>query len=346
MEITAKQYVTDNIARRYLKFDGETYKSICESNANGLIVADSLAPTSIILEQPLPLNSVFISQTIAALHRGTALPFDELLKILGIKLPEVKKKLTALKKEQLNLILVGYGGYSINTMEFLYQLCIRCGITDLFKTLTIFEADNLTLTNCYRIYKNLLTPIDELTDAQSKLSIVSDNYDGTLSSIINLVPEYLTPEIYESSLKGKRVVFLGAPDFPTRQLLVNEKFIFGGHAGDEVGLISKPHINADITIESYGTINPAVLLMNLLRATVELPSALLSDFPDNTVLFDYNFKDEVVSGRIKSPYNWIVPVTAPNAVCETECEAEVNNGTEASPTNSESVSSIDSVPEF
>lgn len=97
MEITAKQYVTDNISRRYLKFDEATYKSICESST-GLIVADSLAPSSIILGQPLPINSVFISQTIAALHRGTALPFDELLKMLGIKLTDVKKKLQALKK--------------------------------------------------------------------------------------------------------------------------------------------------------------------------------------------------------------------------------------------------------
>lgn len=334
MEITVKQFLADNISRRYVKFTDEEYQDICSANSDGLIIADSLAPASIILDKKVPINSVFISQTLAALNGGTALPFDELLKILGIKLPEVKKKLNALKKEKLNLILVGYGGYSINTLEFLYQLCIRTGVTNLFKTLTIFEADNLTVTNCFRIYKNVLIPAEAVSDMQSKLALITDNYDGILSDAIHLVNEYLTPEIYTENFKGKRVVYLGAPDFDTRKLLEDENFIFGGHAGDEVALISKPSINADITIESYGTINPAILFMNLLRATVALPDALMSGFPANSVLFEYNFRDELTSGRAKNHYTWIIntPTTAPVIPADTVASEDADTTDDADET--------------
>lgn len=323
MEITVQQYLRDNVSRRYLKFTEAQYDEMLKTMEKITIIGDTVAPAAFVLGKDTPVNARYISENIATMVGGDTIPFTELVKMVGMKLnAETKKEFQALKKADINLIIVGYGGYSINTLEFLYKICVELGIKNLFKTITIFEGDNLTFTNTFRLYKNVFKPIG-VSVKQSKLDVLTQNYDGVLSDKIYLVPEFMTAEVYEDSLKGKRVVFLGAPDFQTRELLKDANFIFGGHAGDDVSLISKPLVDMELTTESYGIINVATLFLNLLRATFELPKALTCDFPENTVLFDYNYRTELEVGNVKSPYKLVVDPNEVEPEAEPEAEPEL-----------------------
>lgn len=291
MEKTVEKYIKENVARRYALVSSETIQAIQDSG--NTVIGDGLAASCHVLGAKMPTNAVFISNTIASMYNGEVVSFEYLLKVLKINLKTLKASFEELKKADLNLILIGYGGYSINTLEFLYQIAVRLGITDLFKTLTIFEDDNLTYTNCLRMYPDM-TKSASIDNAMPKLSLIDRDhkYDGVLSSKIILHRTKLTKDDFETRLKGKRVVFLGAPDFDTRKFLEDGEanFIFGGHSGDEVSLINRPHVNADITVETYGTINPTTLFMNLIYAASKLPEALLNSSAPNTEMLCFNFK--------------------------------------------------------
>ena len=302
MEVTVQKYITGNIERRYIKFSKETIDALEASGQ--LVIGDTIAPSCFVNGSVMPTNAVFISHTIASMFGKDALPFEYLLKTLKIKLKDLDAKFKELKDANLNLILIGYGGYSINTLEFLYQIANRLGISNLFKTLTIFENDKLTYTNCLRMYPNMST-IANVDNSMNKLHVLPQKYDGVLSDKIILYPEALSKDVYDARLKGKRVVFLGAPDFETRKFLEDAHFIFGGHYGDEVSLIANPHVNMEITTESYGTINPATLFMNLIYAATKLPEALLGKFEPNSTILDYNFRSQIESKSIKSEIDFL-----------------------------------------
>lgn len=332
MNVNILEAIKNNVDRRYIKYTKDDIESI--SKLPHTVVGDSLVPSCFVQGIPVPTNAIFISESIASLVNGDTVPFDVLLSMLDIKISAVKKALKALKEEKINLVLIGYGGYSINTLEFLYQFCIRCGITDLFNHISIFENDNITFTNTLRLYKSLnyMAPID---NAPHKFNLIKNPYDGVLSSDINCVYQEFNQDVYEKFYKDKNVVYLGAPDFNTRIMLKDERFIFGGHAGDEVALISRPLISADLTTESYGTINPVTLLMNLIKAAAALPDALLlKEFPENEILFEYNFKTAVQNKEVKSKLDWLFREQEVNCQSIDSTEAsEVSETTEPSTEN-------------
>lgn len=297
MEVQVLKFLKDNIGRRYGLYSKDQIEEA--ATRARAIVGDCLAPSCFIEEVDMPKNTFFLSRNLASMYDRPYVPIVDMLKMLKINLKTVQDDLLKLKAADLNLILIGYGGYSINTLEFLYELCIETGITGLFKTLTIYEDDDLTFTNSFRIFRNLSTPM-AVSNKMPKLNLIHQDvkYDEVLSSKIILHNTKLTKEDYESRLKGKRVVFLGAPDFETRQFLEEANFLFGGHSGDEVSLIKNPEVNGDITVETYGTINSTTLFMNLLSAATQLPKALLGDFPRNTEVFTFNFRNYAAKKKL------------------------------------------------
>lgn len=293
MNISILDTLKKAISMRYKVYTKEEIEIIGAERKANTIIGDSLVPSTCIDKDiELPMNTEFISPNLASMCNGQSISFDCLMSVLQIDQVELKKDLEALKAAQLNLIVVGYGGYSINTLEFLYQFCIRHNITGLFKYMAIFEDDNLTYTNTLRIYPNLFVPAPAVNTI-SKFEVFNPKYDEVLSSNINTVFHRLDAETYNEYYKGKNVTLLGAPDFETRALLEDARFIFGGHSGDEVALINNPVVNAQLTTESYGTVNPTTLFLNLIKGASMLPKALLNKEPNNTVLFEYNCKKEM-----------------------------------------------------
>ena len=282
------------VSMRYKVYTKEQVEKISQERKVQTIVGDSLAASMFVDKNiEIPHGTEFISPNLATIFNQNTISFDYLVSLLDIDMVQLKADLEELKAARLNLVVVGYGGYSINTLEFLYQFCIRFGITDLFKYIAIYEDDNLTYTNCLRIYPNLGIPANA-SNSISKFEVFNDvKYDSVLSDNINLVFHRLDAESYKEYYLGKNVTLLGAPDFETRKLLEDARFIFGGHSGDEVALINKPIINAQITTESYGTVNPTTLFLNLIKGTTKLPKALLNNEPAGTVLYEYNCKKEM-----------------------------------------------------
>lgn len=291
MEVSVQDTLKKAITTRYKVYTKDEVHTIGANRKANVIIGDSLVASTLVDDTiELPSNTEFISPNLASMCNGQAVPFGYLLSLLDIDLEELKKDLEALKAANLNLVIVGYGGYSINTIEFLYQFCMQLGVQGLFKYLAIFEDDNLTFTNCLRIYPNLSTPA-AVQNTVTKFEVFSEKYDGILvdkEDAINLVYSRLDEETFNEYYKDKNVTLLGAPDFATRALLEGSRFIFGGHSGDEVALINSPVVNAQLTTESYGTINPTTLFLNLIKGASMLPKALLNKEPDNTVLFEYN----------------------------------------------------------
>lgn len=286
------------ISTRYRIYTKAQVEKISNERKAPTIVGDSLAASMFVDKDiEVPFGTEFISPNLAAIFNSNAISFDYLVSLLDIDMAQLKIDLEELKAAQLNLIVVGYGGYSINTLEFLYQFCIRLGVSNLFKYIAIYEDDNLTYTNCLRIYPNLGTP-SNASNSIPKFDVFNDKYDKVLSENINLVFHRLDAETYKEYYLGKNVTLLGAPDFETRKLLEEVRFIFGGHAGDEVALINKPVVNAQITTESYGTINPSTLFLNLIKGTTKLPQALLNKEEAGTVLYEYNCKKEMKTDGI------------------------------------------------
>lgn len=293
MNISVIETLRKAITTRYKIHSKEEVLEISKNRKAEVIIGDSLAASMLANpEIELPENCEFISPNLAAMFGSTHLSFDYLVKELGIDMAQLKVDLEELQKARMNLVIVGYGGYSINTLEFLYQFCIRLGIKNLFEYIAIWEDDNLTYTNCLRIYPNLGTPADNENHTH-KFAIFNNKYDNILSEKNHLVFHRLDTETYTEYYKGKNVTLLGAPDFETRKLLEDARFIFGGHSGDEVGLINNPVVNSQLTTESYGTINPTTLFLNLIKGAAELPKALLNKAENNTVLFEYNCKKEL-----------------------------------------------------
>lgn len=319
MNISVQDTLKKAISTRYKVFTKAQVEEIGASRKANVIIGDSLVASTLVDSTiEMPIKTEFISPNLAAMCAGQAVPFGYLVSLLGIDLEELRNDLEALKAAEMNLVVVGYGGYSINTLEFLYQFCVQLGVTGIFKYLAIFEDDNLTYTNCLRIYPNLSTPA-EISNTISKFEVLNPKYDGVLVAVeddINLVFNRLDTETYEEFYKGKNVTFLGAPDFETRKMLEDARFIFGGHAGDEVALINNPVVNAQLTVESYGTINPTTLFLNLIKGAAMLPKALLNKEPSNTVLFEYNCKKDE---RLKNAgVDFLFEATTPQAVqCET-----------------------------
>lgn len=293
MNISVWETLKKAVSMRYKIYTKEEVEKIGAERRANIIVGDSLVASSFIdKDLEMPIGTEFISPNLASLCNSQAISFDYLVQCLEIDQEVLRKDLEALKAAELNLIIVGYGGYSINTIEFLYQFCIRHNITNLFKYIAIFEDDSLTYTNCLRIYPNLSVPATS-SNTISKFEVFNPKYDGVLSDNINVVYHRLDAETYNEYYKGKNVTLLGAPDFETRALLEDARFIFGGHSGDEVALINNPVVNAQLTTESYGTVNPTTLFLNLIKGASMLPKALLNKEPNNTVLFEYNCKKEM-----------------------------------------------------
>lgn len=233
------------------------------------------------------------------------IPFKELIKIVNIDMEMLKSNIYKLKKNNdINLVSIGYGGFSINIINFMYLLGLEAGYTKWIKSLTIYEDDNISFSNSFRIYKDLSSINYNILAPLSKLKLLQD--DNNIANEVNLVYGKFT-KVYIDILKDERerkdkffndkTFIIGAPDFETRKILEDMPFIFTGHSGNEVEFWSKPVVDSDLTRETYGKIDLDWFFLNLLKSAEVIIDMLANHNPDelpkDTLLFRYNSKEEV-----------------------------------------------------
>lgn len=283
MNITMRQHLSSNIQRRY---DLRTNTPIAGFNDHLILhalVDGHTAPAA---------NLPIISPNLATIYQAQPAPFDSLLPLLDINIEQIRADLEIIKANDVHITAIGYGGFSINLFTFMAMLAQRAGVYKPFKHITIYEDDNITLLNAFRIYKRLDNVITRRNNrAHLKLQLFQDLEMGLTQELTRKAERFTADHIAAHS--GE--LLFGAPDFDTRQLLENEQFLFTGHGGDEVEFISRPIIDTSITSETYGSINLTTFFLNMIKAAEAFihTVATAESLPSNESVWKFNIKDHL-----------------------------------------------------
>jgi len=230
--------------------------------------------------------------------------FIDLCSMASIDMRRVNSNIKKIKKlDDLELISVGYGGFSINVIHFMYLLGLEVGEIKWIKKLTIYENDNISLTNAFRIYKDMTSIKATLNYTAHKFNLIED--DANIAKKIYTKDYYLNEiEITSETKVNKsdsfsapsRKFFFGAPDFNTRKLLEDQAFIFTGHSGNEVDFWSRPIVDSDLTRETYGKIDLDYFFLNLVKSAEKMIEIFAnfepSELKKDTRLWRYNSQEE------------------------------------------------------
>jgi len=266
---------------------------------------DNTVPKAFLEETDIPEDLPLISPNLQQMFGGEALTFSEFVAHCGINMIEVASNLQQVKKRQLRLLSVGYGGASINLLHFIGQFAIMTGISYPFQSLIVYEEDTLSLMNALRVYKPIAAqPCD--VGEQNKMVLLSDGPEQYLSQHIYTNNEFLTADLEFTRDDGQdtdvlteisnidNLVFFGAPDFKARTMLqdnTTKPFLFIGHGDNEVDIYRKPHVDGELTVESYGKIDLSVFFINMLHASAAMLGILArgeEQGEPNTLLYRHN----------------------------------------------------------
>ena len=169
---------------------------------------------------------------------------------------------------------------------------LQIGKTHWIKKLTIYESDNISLSNSFRIYKDM-SKITQKTSPSHKFDLI--NNDSNICKELNLNHIRFSRPIKDDGFPTRRFYF-GAPDFDTRKLMENQPFIFTGHSGNEVEFYGRPIVDSDLTRETYGKIHLDYFFMNILKSAEKLIDIFANnnpnDIPKDSLIFKYNHKEE------------------------------------------------------
>lgn len=97
-------------------------------------------------------------KSISMIHRGfanmlsvRAVPIDELLELIGYTPERVKNLLKEVKKLQKDILFIGAGGVGTNTIYWLYEMCWRFDVRNIFNRVVVLDEDRLELHNLFRM---------------------------------------------------------------------------------------------------------------------------------------------------------------------------------------------------
>ena len=230
---------------------------------------------------------------------------ESLKDIKKVRSPKIKKLAKTIQSKKIKLAVVGYGGAMSN---ILYNLGLVSDQhrTPLFEKLLIIEPEKWSLTNIFRIAKPLMhkgfSRFENVDGDNTVYKIQTfDVEEKLVDEEIELRAEYLNKE-EALKLKEEGYIFIGAPDFKTREMLqeIGATFIMTGHANNNIRITKNPILNGGAIVETYGTIDIGVLISNFWLATFALLDIFanqdVQSLPDDTELYKFNF-DEYFSAE-------------------------------------------------
>jgi len=188
----------------------------------------------------------------------------------------LKKEFSKINEKQLDIVFIGYGGAVSNVLSNLSLLSETFNISPIFNSITIFEKENWAFTNTLRLGKQIMHKsfskfiIDDDMDTVKKILTI-DN-EVKLSNVFEMQYKYLEEnDVKEILKKNPDTLFIGAPNLETRRMLreLGAHFIMVGHSGNNIRITKNPEVHEGI-VETYGTIDVPVLLLNLWVATYAL----------------------------------------------------------------------------
>jgi len=210
-----------------------------------------------------------------------------------------------IRERKLKMCVVGYGGAMVNMLYNMYTWAMELSETGIFEKVAIYEKDTIDFSNLMRMGKPL---------GGSYHSGFTNDYDEEVPTLKTL--KKLNMFDIEKELSAERVMikfskwlqadsaalidskdyfFVGAPTLETRNMLSDKKFFFLGHSNYEVDITYSPQGISSLAVETYGTIDIPVLLINLQLATAAFIKILASGEehqPDERLL-DFDLKEWV-----------------------------------------------------
>ena len=219
----------------------------------------------------------------------------------------LKKEFGKIPEKKLDIVFIGYGGAVSNILGNLSLLSETFNINPIFNSVSIFEKENWAFTNTLRLGKQVLHKsfskfvVDDDESTAKKLLTVDNEIK--LASTFEMYYKYLEEEDVKEILeKNPDTLFIGAPNLETRRMLkrLGAHFIMVGHSGNSIRITKNPNVHEGV-VETYGTIDVPVLLLNLWVATYKLIDLINSGdlFGPEGEKFEFNF-DEYLNENPKA----------------------------------------------
>jgi len=273
-----------------------------------------------VMNENIMRMSYVLLKNLQAKQMGNPISFDDpltqyLLDELNIR--PTKNDFGKIRDKHIKLCVVGYGGAMINMLYNMYIWAMELSETKFFEKLVVFEKDDLDFTNLLRLGKPVVFDYspdyikkydEDVPNIKTLKKINMMSLERELSSERKsiLFVNWLDDKAAEF-LHKKDYVFVGAPTLETRQMLADKRFYFLGHSDYEVDITYSPQAISSLAVETYGSIDIPVLLVNLQLATAAFIKILASDeeFQPDQRLLDFDLKkwvDENQS-KVKELYN-------------------------------------------
>jgi len=289
ISINVMEKIQEAIRTRYSKssiiknaFDNDVVSNLGKPNYKLLKRFDTYFNQNLLILNPSLTNTFPVTYNG---NKSQTLFFNEVVKqyctdVVGYDptTPDGKIKTRALldsiAQKHLKLAIIGYGGAMINFLWNTYLLAYITSYNDpIFKEITIFEKENISLTNILRISKPII--LDSFLNIHCgengvlpKIRLFKEEFQLAEKTI--LFKRYLEDEEEIRKMTEDNYIFLGAPNFEARVLLQESKFFFLGHANNELEIFYQPLVDMELTFESYGSIDIPVLLSNLAVGTIKM----------------------------------------------------------------------------
>ncbi len=234
-----------------------------------------------------------------------------------LDLRPTKEDFQAIRDRPLKMCVVGYGGAMLNMLYNMYIWSMEMSETKIFDKIVVFEKDELDFSNILRMGKPMLfnyspdfikpyssevphiktlkkinmLDVEKELSAERKLVLFSD-------WLVDTSAEYIHKNDY---------FFVGAPTLDTRTILQDKEFYFLGHNDFEVDITRSPQNISTLAVETYGSIDIPVLMINLQLATAALIKILAKgeDHDPDTRLLNFDMKKWVDENpeKLKELYN-------------------------------------------
>ena len=287
MNVDLKDHIAEEIRMRYAKSSILPYDDnfiLHKMYNEGLTEEDATRP--VMNENLFGMSSYTLSN-----FQNSPVPVSlnnpltqELLDRLGVR--PTKEDFQTIREKGIKLCLVGYGGAMINMLYNMYLWSMELSEIGVFDKLVIFEEDTIDFSNLPRLGKPLINSYhadascyyDEVPNLKTLPKILLVNEEKYLSKERKVIvfKKFLN-ETYANKINEKGYVFVGAPTLETRNMLSDKPFYFFGHGDHEVEIKYQPRITSGLAVETYGSIDIPVLLINLQIATAAFIKELASD---------------------------------------------------------------------
>jgi len=258
-----------------------------------------------VMNENILKSSYLLVKNVPARKSGNPASFEDplmqhLLDELDIRPTEEDFK--KIKEKGVKLCVVGYGGAMVNMLYNMYLWSMELSQTKVFEKLVIFEKDDLDFTNLLRMGKPVVFDYSpdyirkydkEVPNIKTlkKISMLSTERELSKERKSIMFVDWLDSEA-AAFLDKKNYIFVGAPTLETRQMLSDKKFFFLGHSDYEVDITYSPQSISGLAVETYGSIDIPVLLINLQLATAAFIKVLASDeeYQPDQRLLDFDMK--------------------------------------------------------